>query len=116
MAQGVKDLVLSLLWSGFSSWPRNFLVIWECPRKRSSLQIQFLTHKCLILFTLWLVPQPPLPKTEKVTAVPQADVTGSSVTETPGSPVELASVVSTEKTDSLHLKTWTDSSLKATMV
>ena len=40
MAQGVRDLVLSLqwleslLWHGFDSWPRNFHIPWVQPKKK----------------------------------------------------------------------------------
>ena len=40
MAQSVKTLVLSLwlikslLWHGFSPWPRNFCMLWAWPKRK----------------------------------------------------------------------------------
>ena len=32
VTQRVKDLTLSLLWPGFSPWPKNFHMLWEGPK------------------------------------------------------------------------------------
>ena len=32
MAQWVKDLALSLLWSRFDPWPRSFCILWVQPK------------------------------------------------------------------------------------
>ena len=34
VVQGVKDLVVSLLWHGFDAWPRNFYMPWAQPEKK----------------------------------------------------------------------------------
>ena len=34
VVQGVKDLVVSLLWHGFDPWPRNFCMPWAQPEKK----------------------------------------------------------------------------------
>ena len=36
MAQQVKDLVLSLLWHRFNTWPGKFCMPWARPKKKSS--------------------------------------------------------------------------------
>ena len=36
MAQGIKDLVLSLLWLGFDPWPGNFCMPWMWPIKQTN--------------------------------------------------------------------------------
>ena len=34
VVQLVKDLALSLLWSGFSPWPGNFCILWMWPKTK----------------------------------------------------------------------------------
>lgn len=40
MAQCVKDLVVLLLWRGFSPWPWNVHMLWEQPKKKKKNQCE----------------------------------------------------------------------------